>query len=287
MFYSGGSPIPRHMTVYDSLAILGNSVSQLFRGIDCPEYAEFVDFTHHGGAPHVVKDGACVFEHDRGVPLRRHYKTDHMGGYSFAQGMRDVVLIFRQILCVGNYDYIVDMIFHQAGQIEVKISLTGYVLSTYYTGPEMNKYGRRLNYDNVIANIHHHLAHFKVDLDIRGTDNRFETLDIELEDIEDSWTPGTTLKNKYFVRNLKETEKNATYQYNFNTPKYLIVYNEKEKNKFGDHRGYRIVSEAMSKMLLPDDYRGLRSRSWTRYQVGHILTIARCDSISMSLIDLF
>ena len=73
--------------------------------------------------------------------------------------------------------------------------------------------------------------------------------------------------NRYFVRNLKRTEMEAAYKFNFSNPKYLIMYNEDEKNKFGNSKGYRIVTDAMSKVLLPDEYRGFRSRAWTTYQV--------------------
>ena len=98
--------------------------------------------------------------------------------------MPDNVLILRQVLTVYNYDYVIDFMFHQGGQIEGKVSLTGYLLNTLYTGPEMNKYGTVVNEQSSIANIHHHIVHVKADLDIKGRSNRFETLDIMVEDIE-------------------------------------------------------------------------------------------------------
>ena len=79
---------------------------------------------------------------------------------------------------------------------------------------------------------------------------------------------GQTLKNRYVVRSLKRTEEEAAYKFNFDTPKYLIVYNEEEKTKYGDHRGYRLLNDGMSKMLLPEDYRGVKARAWTNYQVS-------------------
>ena len=63
------------------------------------------------------------------------------------------------------------------------------------------------------------------------------------------------------------TEREAAYQFNFSTPKYLVIYNDKEENKFKNKRGYRIYSEGMSKVLLPREYRGFRGRAWTEYQV--------------------
>ena len=184
VFYSGGSPVPQHSTYYDSHVIIGTQTSQLVPGIDCPSHAEFFDFVHLlNGVPFIFPDGACVFEHDNGVPLRRHYASDQKGGYRYIQGIPDSVLIFRHILSVYNYEYIIDFMFHQAGQIEGKISLSGYVLATFYTGPEMNKYGFVLSEPTSIGNIHHHVLHLKADLDVKGTSNRFETLDIKVENI--------------------------------------------------------------------------------------------------------
>ena len=187
VFYSGPSAAMSHTTYHDSFTIIGQRTSRLFRGIDCPAHAQFFDFVHLlRDAPHVYHDGACVFEHDAGVPLRRHYSAaaDADGSFSFAQGMPDNVLVFRHALTVYNYDYTVDFRFHQAGQIEVKVTLSGYVLSVFSTGPEMGKYGFALNEAGSIGVIHHHLLNFKADLDIVGQANRFETLDIHLETIK-------------------------------------------------------------------------------------------------------
>ena len=59
----------------------------------------------------------------------------------------------------------------------------------------------------------------------------------------------------------------AAYSYNFDTPKYLIMYSESSRNAYGYPRGYRIHSESMTKLLLPKEYRGYRSRAWAEYQV--------------------
>ena len=183
--YSGGTPSGSHTTWFDSLATIGVMVSELFLGIDCPRHAKFYDFVHFlGGMPHLFKNSACIFELDRGVPLRRHYSSDGEGGYYFAQGMPDNVLVFRHAVTVYNYDYIIDIMFHQAGQIEGKVSLSGYLQSHIYTGKEMDKYGHIVNIPSCMAHLHHHMVHFKVDLDIKGRKNRFETLDIKLEELK-------------------------------------------------------------------------------------------------------
>ena len=84
---------------------------------------------------------------------------------------------------------------------------------------------------------------------------------------QDEINEGETLLNRYFVHNLRKTETEAAYKFNFSNPKYLITYNEAEKNKFGHSKGYRILADQISKVLLPKDYRGYRSRAWATYQV--------------------
>ena len=75
-------------------------------------------------------------------------------------------------------------------------------------------------------------------------------------------------------RSLKQTEQEAAYKHNFDTPKYLVMYNEEETNHYGDHKGYRILPEQMSKMLLPEDYRGAKARAWTSYQVEYPICLS-------------
>ena len=84
---------------------------------------------------------------------------------------------------------------------------------------------------------------------------------------QDELDKDETLLNRYFVDSLKQTEMQAAYKFNFDTPKYLVMYNEAEKNRFGHSRGYRILSDGMTKVLLPKTYRGFKSRTWAEYQV--------------------
>lgn len=69
----------------------------------------------------------------------------------------------------------------QSGALEVRVHSTGYILSTFYR-PQEAPYGFRLA-ENINGNIHHHMFHFKADIDILGTSNRYETLDISTETV--------------------------------------------------------------------------------------------------------
>lgn len=266
--YSGGDAHSSHTLFFDSDAMLGYSGTELFPGVDCPSDAQFFDTVHfHKGKPLVFRKTVCIFEWDRGIPLRRHYASNYDGGYVYYQGMPDIALVVRTIPTIDNYDYVVDVMFHQDGKIEVKTSLTGYLVSTLYQGPQLDKYGYVVN-DKAVANLHVHLANFKVDLDVAGTDNRLVTLDLKTEQIQDSLNPGKTIINRWFEKTLKETEKEAAYHYNFETPKYLVFTNEHSKNKYGNPRGYRLHISDAGKLVIPPEYRSARSFSWAQYQVS-------------------
>lgn len=44
-------------------------------------------------------------------------------------GLVDRVLILRTVIVEYNYDYIIDVVFHQNGAIEIKTHASGYILS--------------------------------------------------------------------------------------------------------------------------------------------------------------
>jgi len=263
--YSGASPYAQNNMYHDSFLFIGVYTTELIPGIDCPEHATMIDSVQYRyGQVNVYKNAHCIFEHDNSIPLRRH--RDDMN-FMFHQGMRDNVLIFRTVPTVYNYDYVVDIQLHQGGQIKTTAALNGYTINYIYLGPESDPYGYELE-KNSMASIHNHLVNFKVDLDIKGTSNRFQTLDVSLEEIPDPTYEGETLFNRRFERSLKETEEEAAIRLGGEWPRYLIMYNENERNKFENPRGYRILPVEWSKMLLPDNYRGTRNRGFAKYQVA-------------------
>ena len=142
VIYSGASPSPQHTSFLDATFGLGALLLELFPEVDCPEDAQYFDFVHYyEGNIMMNRRAICLFEMNQGVPLRRMYASDHKGSYVYFQGMPSNVLVLRGIISLGNYDYIMDYIFHQNGMIEVKASLDGYIASTYYTEEEGDRFG--------------------------------------------------------------------------------------------------------------------------------------------------
>lgn len=167
-FYSDDSPAGMQTKNIDSGWAMGTSTFELGQGIDCPEIATFVDLYHFYDTdkPNRYRNALCIFEMTTSIPLRRHFDSDRQGGYNFYGGLDNTVLVLRTTTTVDNYDYIWDFIFYQNGVVEVKMSATGYIHATFLT-PNGLHYGTRVQ-KYVLGNLHTHLIHFKVDLDIAG-----------------------------------------------------------------------------------------------------------------------
>ncbi|KAK0059425.1 amine oxidase [copper-containing], partial [Biomphalaria pfeifferi] len=111
-----------------------------------------------------------------------------------------------------------------------------HIQTSFYTDKE-RPYGFQIE-KNITGGVHHHMAHFKVDLDVGGTSNRFESLDFVLEQVKLTQDPSVTYHQTKFVSNLKRTETKSFIAYNFRTPKYLVVHNNNKRTKFGEIKAY-------------------------------------------------
>lgn len=90
--------------------------------------------------------------------------------------MLDSVLIVRTIHAVDNYDYIVDVTFHQNGAMGASVTLTGYISGHVWTDDE-SPYGFQFH-DYLYGPMHQHLAHFKVCIVLsKSTDSDQFTVD--------------------------------------------------------------------------------------------------------------
>ncbi|GFS04198.1 amine oxidase [Elysia marginata] len=86
-------------------------------------------WNQHGDEPGRYDAAFCLFEINNGYPLRRHLSYEKPKGYY--GGMLDSVLTLRSILTVGNYDYVIDFIFHQNGALETKFMSTGIAINVF------------------------------------------------------------------------------------------------------------------------------------------------------------
>ncbi|XP_033750640.1 putative amine oxidase [copper-containing] [Pecten maximus] len=270
VFYSSNNPAQMFADFFDSSDVIGPKASPLVPGVDCPSHATFMDasfLTEGSDEPFTTRNVFCIFELNTGDPHRRHYNYEPLSQTSY-EGMESILLVFRTILTVMNYDYVIDFRFFQNGAFQVRVVSTGFISTSYYR-PEEDPYGYRLH-DFIIGSLHQHLVHFKVDLDVMGTSNRFETLNIEPESVDNIWSKveGQKYHQTKFSHNLKSDELSAAYKYDFNSPKYLTFYNNRSTNKYGIPRSYRMLPRGMIKSLVAEGYGNEPSMSWSRYQMA-------------------
>uniref|UniRef100_A0A8C0ZNJ7 Amine oxidase n=1 Tax=Castor canadensis TaxID=51338 RepID=A0A8C0ZNJ7_CASCN len=265
--YGGHTPAGMQTKYVDVGWGLGSVTHELAPGIDCPESATFLDTFHYYDEDDPVRypRALCLFEMPTGVPLRRHFNSDFNGGFNFYAGLKGHILVLRTTSTVYNYDYIWDFIFHPNGVMEVKMHATGYIHATFYT-PEGLRYGTRLH-KHLLGNMHTHLVHYRVDLDVAGTKNSFHTLRMKLENITNPWSPGhqlvqPTLRQRRYLR-----ERQAAFRFGWTLPKYLLFTSPK-KNPWGHRRSYRLQIHSMADQVLPLDWQEERAITWARYPLA-------------------
>lgn len=151
---------------------IGQLLSALVPGLDCPTYATFFPALladEYGNAiprPNVL----CLFERSSGDVAWRH----HEAVTGRTEGRRATELVLRSIPAVGNYDYLLDWVLRQDGSIEVAIGATG-LPQVKAAGDgdgdgDDDEWGRRVA-PNTVAISHDHFFSFRLDLDIDGTEN--------------------------------------------------------------------------------------------------------------------
>ncbi|XP_042533175.1 amiloride-sensitive amine oxidase [copper-containing] [Dipodomys spectabilis] len=265
--YGGHTPAGMQTKYIDAGWGMGTVTHELAPGIDCPDTATFLDAFHYYDTNDPVRypRALCLFEMPTGVPLRRHFDSNFRGSFTFYAGLTGQVLVLRTTSTVYNYDYIWDFIFHPNGVMEAKMHATGYVHATFYT-PEGLRYGTRLH-THLLGNIHTHLVHYRVDLDVAGTKNSFQTLQMKLENITNPWSPRQQLVQPFLKQKRYLHERQAAFHYDQALPKYLL-FTSPQKNPWGHTRSYRLQIHSMAEQVLPLGWREEQAITWARYPLA-------------------
>ncbi|XP_054847619.1 amiloride-sensitive amine oxidase [copper-containing] [Eublepharis macularius] len=267
-FYGGITPAAMQTKYIDVGWGMGSVTHELAPGVDCPEVATFLDAYHMYDVDGPVRypRAICVFEMPTGVPMRRHFDSNFHGGSNFYGGLEGHALVLRTTSTVYNYDYIWDFLLFPNGVLETKVHATGYVHASFYT-PEGIRYGSRIQ-AHVLGNMHTHLVHYKVDLDIAGTGNSFETLDLSFEDLPVPWKASERLVQPFLERQPRLRERQAAFPFGKPLPRYLLFSNPTKNNCWGHQRSYRIQPNSHGHRILPRNWKEERGVSWTRYHLA-------------------
>ncbi|CAM5121524.1 unnamed protein product [Natator depressus] len=267
-FYGGHTPAGMQTKFIDSSWGMGTLAHELAPGIDCPEVATYLDVHHLYDAPGPVRypRALCLFELPTGVPLRRHFDSNAQGGYRFYGGLEGRALVLRTTATVYNYDYIWDVLLYPNGVLEAKVHATGYLHATFYTPPGLH-YGTRLHHD-LLGNLHTHLVHYKVDLDVAGTRNSFETVDVRFENISNPWQAGERVVQPRLHRRPCRSERQAAFPFGTALPRYLLISSPTQRNRWGHPRSYRIQYSSQADRVLPRGWKEEQGVAWGRYHLA-------------------
>lgn len=117
------------------------------------------------GSSVVVPNTVCLHEQDAGI-LYKH--VNYRTGAKVVARRREFVVQF--IATVANYEYAVQFIFDQVGEIKISVRATG-ILSTMPIDPDVDvNYGTLIG-PRVMAAYHQHLLSFRLDPAIDGHNN--------------------------------------------------------------------------------------------------------------------
>jgi hypothetical protein len=114
----------------------GGLADTLSPGVDCPDYATYIDSVVPAGAgwPTDKPSVVCVFERTAGDMIWRHG----------TEGRPQRELVVRMVAMIGNYDYVVDWRFLPDGQIKVSLGATGIVETKMASARDARVARRRL-----------------------------------------------------------------------------------------------------------------------------------------------
>ncbi|EIE26972.1 amine oxidase catalytic domain-containing protein [Coccomyxa subellipsoidea C-169] len=314
--YGGATPSQSVTQSYDTANGLGSGFHELVHGVDCPFHASYLDSAAFvdRDSPLLHPQSICVWEQDSGRPLWRHYTQEFAAKGSFIQygGVADHALVVRGITTVYNTDYMTDFVFHLDGSIKarqnqsaevssgvffsdlsmlsraVSVGLSGYVLAAPWSGATGN-YSYPL-YADMGASVQDHFLNWKVDLDIKGTENSMRQDFIEIEERPLPWsvagangpvngTAAPVTVQKRLRRVLPETEEDASLSLSSSRQVMSAVISERSVNKWGTPQGYQIQVDSSISQLYPDSWQAAQAGSWSRYQIA---TTVRRDNESSS-----
>ncbi|KAL4218638.1 hypothetical protein ACF0H5_021227 [Mactra antiquata] len=241
----------------DTGFLLGNYNAPVY-GLDCPKHGTIIQASKFLYGNFKEIPAACVFEADGQRPLWRNKKY----------GLADHHLILRVSMNLGNYDYAMDFKFKLDGSLETLLSASGFLFGAFWdpNDPYLNKetntqtlFGYRIA-DYLLGPIHDHNYLFKIDLDIEGRNNSFETRHWRTASTLEAFQTQSNVTKKpgYFYFNntryieYETHEEEASFLIDPLKPKEWSVVNENERNKWGNKRGYRIIPYTSSAEILQE-----------------------------------
>lgn len=231
---------------------LGLLASSLTPGADCPVSATYlnINMPNDNGEVFLIDRAVCIFERNVGEPLWRHGVA---GEYS-NQTRPMVDLVVRTIPVLGNYDYVIDFVFRQNGNIDIRVGATGILAAKGVealtmddiTAQQDTKYGSLIAPAIVGPNHSHHFS-FRLDLDVDGVENNLisdTVAPIEL--------PEDSVRRSIWVKQQLEINKESGLPANHWQKQWRVINNNK-KTALKHNPSYQLVLGHQGTSISPQD----------------------------------
>lgn len=244
-----GDPSPMHQWrhVFDAGEVgLGKNATSLTLGCDCLGHIDYLDehMIAEDGSVTTIGNAVCIHEEDNGV-LWRHFDS-RTGTTEVRRRRRLVVSSWTNL---GNYDYGFYWRFGQDGSIEVEACLTGIVLASATADNRTPEHGVRIA-DRLSAPHHQHLFSFRLDLDVDGTTNTVEEVDLVGAEPGPDNPFGTAMIT---TRDVLSCESTAQRRANPLAGRVWEITNAQTSNGHGEPVAYRLVPSSSPLLLARPD----------------------------------
>jgi primary-amine oxidase len=238
----------------------GNTASPL-QDDDCPAHAVFQDVTIHAsdGSPFVAPNRICIFEHDPGYPIWRHYEALYEGipGLDIHQARTNTELVVRMVAVIGNYDYFQDYVFRQDGQMRIRLVSTGidavkgvFSESLFDTTAKDETRVGTLVAPNRVAVNHDHFFSYRIDMDVDGQSNNFSRYRLRpLRQPKDAPRIGLWEVLPQPVT----TERQAQTKMDASKPALLVFSSENRDNAMGYPSAYQVMMPNINPLVSASD----------------------------------
>ena len=234
----------------------GTMATTLAAGSDCPATSTYLSpvMSNFTGGADTLKNTVCIFERATGEPVWRHYDLMTQA----LESRPGIELVVRYIATVGNYDYVLDWIFDQKGNITYRAGATGIdsvkgvktQTMSDGTASEDTAYGALVSPGRVGIN-HDHFLSVRLDLDVDGTANTFMRNLLVPEKLADANNRRRIWRTK---EDIPKSDSDAKFRLSYENPSMWHVMNMHKKNALGNPVSYMIHPEANALPLVnPDD----------------------------------
>jgi len=232
----------------------GTMASPLVPGADCPATATFLSpvISNAAGGADTLDGRICIFERAPGEPAWRH--TELLSGAT--ESRPAIELVVRYIATVGNYDYVLDWVFDQKGNLTYRGGATGIdsvkgvtaQRASDPTAPADTAWGP-LVAPGRAGIFHDHFFSIRLDLDVDGPVNSFVSAALVPERLPAGQPRRTIWKRQEQVA---RTDTEAKFRLSYERPAMWYVVNPARTNALGYPVGYRIQASGNALPLVDE-----------------------------------